>query len=196
MEFGGEVQKMEVAIAEDVSILSSAGCASSSSKFFSDHRPPSFVVSHLASGSSVSNRSLSYHPHPHSSSQFETINGGSVNHEVSQYANNEAYRLEFANFMTRSAEGDDNRLFGHGLEYDYHCPRRKVLDHVQIPQTSTPPEYWSSILYYELDTQLGETFKVPNSLSEVFIDGGTDPSGVNSGRFCLGAVSNVHRSEA
>ncbi|XP_021950940.1 mothers against decapentaplegic homolog 4 isoform X2 [Folsomia candida] len=55
------------------------------------------------------------------------------------------------------------------------------------------PEFWCSIAYFELDTQVGETFKVPSSLPSVTIDGYVDPSGGN--RFCLGALSNVHRTE-
>ncbi|XP_041674667.1 mothers against decapentaplegic homolog 4 isoform X2 [Drosophila eugracilis] len=56
-----------------------------------------------------------------------------------------------------------------------------------------PPEYWCSIAYFELDTQVGETFKVPSAKPNVIIDGYVDPSGGN--RFCLGALSNVHRTE-
>lgn len=55
------------------------------------------------------------------------------------------------------------------------------------------PEYWCSVAYFELDTQVGETFKVPSSKPIVIIDGYVDPSGGN--RFCLGALSNVHRTE-
>lgn len=55
------------------------------------------------------------------------------------------------------------------------------------------PEYWCSIAYFELDTQVGETFKVPSSKPHVTVDGYVDPSGGN--RFCLGALSNVHRTE-
>ncbi|XP_029832553.1 mothers against decapentaplegic homolog 4 isoform X2 [Ixodes scapularis] len=55
------------------------------------------------------------------------------------------------------------------------------------------PEYWCSIAYFELDQQVGETFKVPSTYSGVIIDGYVDPSGGN--RFCLGALSNVHRTE-
>lgn len=40
---------------------------------------------------------------------------------------------------------------------------------------------------------MGETFKVPSSKPNVIIDGYVDPSGGN--RFCLGALSNVHRTE-
>lgn len=40
---------------------------------------------------------------------------------------------------------------------------------------------------------MGETFKVPSSKPHVTIDGYVDPSGGN--RFCLGALSNVHRTE-
>lgn len=56
------------------------------------------------------------------------------------------------------------------------------------------PEYWCMIGYFEFDTQVGETFKVPSQFRTVTIDGGTDPAGVN--RFCLGALTNVHRGEA
>ncbi|KAI5705668.1 hypothetical protein M8J75_000731 [Diaphorina citri] len=56
-----------------------------------------------------------------------------------------------------------------------------------------PPEYWCSVAYFELDTQVGETFKVPSSCPNVTIDGYVDPSGGN--RFCLGALSNVHRTD-
>lgn len=58
------------------------------------------------------------------------------------------------------------------------------------------PEHWCTINYYELDTQVGETFRAPSDLNEIMIDGGMDPSGFRSGRFCLGALSNVHRTEA
>jgi len=66
----------------------------------------------------------------------------------------------------------------------------------RIPLSSTPPEHWCSINYFELDTQIGETFKAPWGMTEVLVDGGMDPSGARTGRFCLGALSNVHRSEA
>ncbi|CAH0385255.1 unnamed protein product [Bemisia tabaci] len=55
------------------------------------------------------------------------------------------------------------------------------------------PEYWCSVAYFELDAQVGETFKVPSSCPNVTIDGYVDPSSGN--RFCLGALSNVHRTE-
>ncbi|KAK9884237.1 hypothetical protein WA026_005187 [Henosepilachna vigintioctopunctata] len=59
--------------------------------------------------------------------------------------------------------------------------------------TQPPPEYWCSVAYFELDIQVGETFKVPSSCPSVTTDGYVDPSGGN--RFCLGALSNVHRTE-
>ncbi|XP_066247448.1 mothers against decapentaplegic homolog 4-like isoform X2 [Euwallacea similis] len=55
------------------------------------------------------------------------------------------------------------------------------------------PEFWCSVAYFELDTQVGETFKVPSNCPNVTIDGYVDPSGGH--RFCLGALSNVHRTE-
>jgi len=56
------------------------------------------------------------------------------------------------------------------------------------------PEYWCTVTYFELDQQVGETFKAPASCRSVTVDGYTDPSGVS--RFCLGKLSNVHRTEA
>ncbi|XP_072020949.1 mothers against decapentaplegic homolog 4-like isoform X2 [Amphiura filiformis] len=60
--------------------------------------------------------------------------------------------------------------------------------------TQPAPEYWCSIAYFELDTQVGEIFKVPSQCRSVTVDGYVDPSGVD--RFCLGQLSNVHRTEA
>lgn len=55
------------------------------------------------------------------------------------------------------------------------------------------PEYWCTVTYFELDQQVGETFKVPGGCQTVTVDGYTDPSSVS--RFCLGKLSNVHRTE-
>lgn len=55
-----------------------------------------------------------------------------------------------------------------------------------------PPEIWCSIAYFEADQQVGETFKVSSSYGAVVVDGYVDPSGGD--RFCLGALSNVHRT--
>uniref|UniRef100_A0A3B4CRC8 Mothers against decapentaplegic homolog n=1 Tax=Pygocentrus nattereri TaxID=42514 RepID=A0A3B4CRC8_PYGNA len=59
---------------------------------------------------------------------------------------------------------------------------------------SPAPEYWCSIAYFEMDVQVGETFKVPSNCPIVTVDGYVDPSGGD--RFCLGQLSNVHRTEA
>ncbi|EFO23155.2 MH1 domain-containing protein [Loa loa] len=72
---------------------------------------------------------------------------------------------------------------------------RYNLDSVRLP-TTPMPDHWCSISYYELDTQIGETFRVRKDRTEVVIDGGVNPAGAKHGRFCLGALSNVHRSEA
>ena len=41
--------------------------------------------------------------------------------------------------------------------------------------------------------QVGEIFKVPSASKAVVVDGYVDPSA--GYRFCLGALSNVHRTE-
>ena len=56
------------------------------------------------------------------------------------------------------------------------------------------PENWCSISYFELDQQVGEIFKVMSSCPSVKVDGYVDPSG--GSRFCLGQLSNVHRTDA
>ncbi|XP_060676734.1 mothers against decapentaplegic homolog 4-like isoform X2 [Chiloscyllium punctatum] len=64
-------------------------------------------------------------------------------------------------------------------------------------QPRTPhngPEFWCSITYFEMDVQVGEMFKVPSSCPVVTVDGYVDPSGGD--RFCLGQLSNVHRTDA
>ena len=63
-----------------------------------------------------------------------------------------------------------------------------------IPPYLLAPDFWCTIAYFEMDTMVGELFKVPSSLMSVTVDGFVDPSGGD--RFCLGRLSNVHRTEA
>uniref|UniRef100_A0A4W5QWC7 Mothers against decapentaplegic homolog n=1 Tax=Hucho hucho TaxID=62062 RepID=A0A4W5QWC7_9TELE len=63
-----------------------------------------------------------------------------------------------------------------------------------MPLSPTGPEFWCSISYFEMDVQVGEMFKVPASCPVVTVDGYVDPSGGD--RFCLGQLSNVHRTDA
>uniref|UniRef100_A0A673J3X9 Mothers against decapentaplegic homolog n=1 Tax=Sinocyclocheilus rhinocerous TaxID=307959 RepID=A0A673J3X9_9TELE len=70
-----------------------------------------------------------------------------------------------------------------------------LLHHPPLPHTGQySPDYWCSIAYFEMDIQAGETFKVPSNCPVVTVDGYVDPSGGD--RFCLGQLSNVHRTEA
>lgn len=73
----------------------------------------------------------------------------------------------------------------------------RCSDYPELGQTAvflSAPDYWCSIAYFEMDVQVGETFKVPSSCPVVTVDGYVDPSGGD--RFCLGQLSNVHRTEA
>uniref|UniRef100_A0AC34F3H1 Mothers against decapentaplegic homolog n=1 Tax=Panagrolaimus sp. ES5 TaxID=591445 RepID=A0AC34F3H1_9BILA len=59
---------------------------------------------------------------------------------------------------------------------------------------STPPadeNIWCTIYYYELNSRIGEPFKV--SSTTVTVDGFTDPSD-DPNRICLGRLSNVNRN--
>ncbi|XP_031336029.1 mothers against decapentaplegic homolog 4-like isoform X2 [Photinus pyralis] len=94
---------------------------------------------------------------------------------------------------TQSMQPPDNR--SHSSPYWNH--NNQLGNDISISggllSNQPAPEYWCSVAYFELDTQVGETFKVPSSCPNVTIDGYVDPSGGN--RFCLGALSNVHRTE-
>jgi MAD (mothers against decapentaplegic) family protein 4 len=72
-------------------------------------------------------------------------------------------------------------------------PRGQVFRSTAPISTLPQPEYWCSIAYFELDQQVGETFKVLHNYQSVKVDGYVDPSGGD--RFCLGALSNVKRIE-
>uniref|UniRef100_A0A8D2JCE3 Mothers against decapentaplegic homolog n=1 Tax=Varanus komodoensis TaxID=61221 RepID=A0A8D2JCE3_VARKO len=63
-----------------------------------------------------------------------------------------------------------------------------------LPLSPPGPEFWCSIAYFEMDVQVGEIFKVLANCSVVTVDGYVDPSGGD--RFCLGQLSNVHRTDA
>uniref|UniRef100_A0AC35TJD6 Mothers against decapentaplegic homolog n=1 Tax=Rhabditophanes sp. KR3021 TaxID=114890 RepID=A0AC35TJD6_9BILA len=72
---------------------------------------------------------------------------------------------------------------------------RYDLTNIMTPEHKWP-DHWCSISYYELDTQIGDTFKVSKDIRDVTIDGGMNTSDAKRGRFCIGALSNVHRCEA
>ncbi|ERE70959.1 putative mothers against decapentaplegic-like isoform 1, partial [Cricetulus griseus] len=55
------------------------------------------------------------------------------------------------------------------------------------------PMHWCSIVYYELNNLVGDTFQA--SSTSVLVDGYTDPSN-NKNRFCLGLLSNINRNSA
>ncbi|KAM6365431.1 LOW QUALITY PROTEIN: mothers against decapentaplegic homolog 4-like [Pluvialis apricaria] len=76
----------------------------------------------------------------------------------------------------------------------YWPPHHNSGPYQQPVSTHPGPEFWCSIAYFEMDVQVGEIFKVPSSCPVVIVDGYVDPSGGD--RFCLGQLSNVHRTAA
>ncbi|XP_066842463.1 mothers against decapentaplegic homolog 4-like isoform X1 [Anser cygnoides] len=76
----------------------------------------------------------------------------------------------------------------------YWPPHHSSAPYQQPVSTHPGPEFWCSIAYFEMDVQVGEIFKVPSSCPVVIVDGYVDPSGGD--RFCLGQLSNVHRTDA
>uniref|UniRef100_H2Z0G5 Mothers against decapentaplegic homolog n=1 Tax=Ciona savignyi TaxID=51511 RepID=H2Z0G5_CIOSA len=109
------------------------------------------------------------------------------------------------NFSTPSSSSSINQPIGSAsqqlIQYSQrsdtpmNAPYYAPTDVPYLPVSTHPgPEFWCSITAYEMDVQVGETFKVPSSCPAVTVDGYVDPSGGN--RFCLGQLSNVHRTEA
>ncbi|KAJ7307292.1 hypothetical protein JRQ81_009297 [Phrynocephalus forsythii] len=84
----------------------------------------------------------------------------------------------------------------HPNHYSTPSPRPSLATTTWIlnSRVSAGPEFWCSIAYFEMDVQVGEIFKVPANCSVVTVDGYVDPSGGD--RFCLGQLSNVHRTDA
>lgn len=58
----------------------------------------------------------------------------------------------------------------------------------QMPECSN----WFSIVYYELNTRVGEIFH--SNSSSVIVDGFTEPCLSKGKRMCLGMFSNVNRN--
>uniref|UniRef100_A0A8C0YCX4 Mothers against decapentaplegic homolog n=2 Tax=Cyprinus carpio TaxID=7962 RepID=A0A8C0YCX4_CYPCA len=84
---------------------------------------------------------------------------------------------------------------------DHYSPQPLRMMSPELPQRTTSsvtlypsPEFWCSISYFEMDVQVGEMFKVLANCPVVTVDGYVDPSGGD--RFCLGQLSNVHRTDA
>ncbi|CAG0890905.1 unnamed protein product [Cyprideis torosa] len=63
-----------------------------------------------------------------------------------------------------------------------------LLDSTPVPYQEPP--CWASIVYYELNSRVGETFHC--GTNSVVVDGFTNPT--TSNRFCLGLLSNVNRN--
>ncbi|KAI6235519.1 Mothers against decapentaplegic-like protein [Aphelenchoides besseyi] len=169
---------------------------------YGPHQQPSYVVSHLPCGGTISSTALP------SSLQQETPLAHVLRMKTdesqgwlpvpqpastvtSEYALEASIPPNHVVFATNNDGKAAQNIFG-VKRYD---SLRYNLDRVQIPLTNLT-QHWCSISYYELDTQIGQTFKVPRDQSEVVVDGGMNPAGAKSGRFCLGALPNVHRSEA
>lgn len=70
-----------------------------------------------------------------------------------------------------------------------HNPSQSISDVQAV--TYQEPQYWCSIVYYELNNRVGEAFQA--SHTSIVVDGFTDPSN-NADRFCLGLLSNVNRN--
>ncbi|XP_033971358.1 LOW QUALITY PROTEIN: mothers against decapentaplegic homolog 4-like, partial [Trematomus bernacchii] len=82
----------------------------------------------------------------------------------------------------------------HALNTHFWSQHHSSAPYPQPVSNHPGPEFWCSVSYFELDVQVGEMFKVQSRCPQVTVDGYVDPSGGD--RFCLGQLSNVHRTAA
>ncbi|KAK0418703.1 hypothetical protein QR680_013725 [Steinernema hermaphroditum] len=141
---------------------------------YSPHQQPSCVLSHNADATA-----------PNSGDWMTGVGSGDTPPVPTD--TNSASAMRSASQQAFTNSNSDRARYNHSGRYD--------VESVQVPPMSLP-DHWCSICYYELDTQIGETFKVRKEQNEVVIDGFMDPAGAKNGRFCLGALPNVHRCEA
>lgn len=73
----------------------------------------------------------------------------------------------------------------------YRPARHPTTPLVFQPVAYTEPKDWSTIVYYELNNRVGETFNA--QVTSVVVDGFTDPN-TSPNRFSLGLLSNVNRN--
>jgi hypothetical protein len=73
----------------------------------------------------------------------------------------------------------------------YRPARHPTTPLVFQPVAYTEPKDWSTIVYYELNNRVGETFNA--QVTSIVVDGFTDPN-TSPNRFSLGLLSNVNRN--
>ncbi|XP_025081818.1 mothers against decapentaplegic homolog 4-like isoform X2 [Pomacea canaliculata] len=128
-------------------------------------------------------------PHP-MSSRGDSFHG---NHSLPQYSN--ANLSHYPRNSATTWAGNNTATYTQVQSQYWASGQMQAEMQAAPPLTNQlPPEFWCTITYFELDQQVGETFKVPYSCTVVKVDGYTDPSSLD--RFCLGQLSNVHRTEA
>uniref|UniRef100_A0A8D3D2J1 Mothers against decapentaplegic homolog n=1 Tax=Scophthalmus maximus TaxID=52904 RepID=A0A8D3D2J1_SCOMX len=131
-----------------------------------------------------------------STSAFSTISAGPSSEMLHICAEYPAPNWSRSNSFTPAVPQHQNGHLQHHPPMPHTGHYWPVTNEIafQPPISNHPaPEYWCSIAYFEMDVQVGETFKVPSTCPIVTVDGYVDPSGGD--RFCLGQLSNVHRTE-
>uniref|UniRef100_A0A668TWL7 Mothers against decapentaplegic homolog n=1 Tax=Oreochromis aureus TaxID=47969 RepID=A0A668TWL7_OREAU len=154
----------------------------------------------------IQQRPQSPHPSQHTHSQQPPLPPSHLNRQNGYSSNTQSQtQPSFHTVWTGSSTasytpiGPQQEGRGH-QQPPLHLPNHHWSQHhssTSFPPSGSShsgPEFWCSVSYFEMDVQVGEMFKVPSSCPVVTVDGYVDPSGGD--RFCLGQLSNVHRTDA
>lgn len=133
--------------------------------------PP--ILHHRSDTSSSASSSISSHMygHPHALEMATALNAP----------------MEYGAYMDSSPQSYSSASPSSVFSEDCEPMSSEVDSSYCYPE----PDFWCSLGYYELNSRVGELFKIRKS--EVIVDGFTDPSNSDD-RICLGLLTNVNRN--
>jgi hypothetical protein len=163
-------------------------------------------------GSVFTNKENVYASYPSSNTNVASYQSPeqSIGYYRSNINNNYAYYYNHFNANTNNTSNNNYNLnstySSTGSPQQISSPLEDSSSSCTTENMSSPPlsrsneqrdyqetvNYWCSIVYYELNTRIGEVFNTTSN--DVFVDGYTNPCNSNGRRFCLGMFSNINRN--
>lgn len=162
---------------------------------FSDKENQYFQYQNHSSPLSLNNPQISIN-------NFKT----SINHNYHYYCNSFNNNSQSANFMNNSSSyGSSGSPYSMQEESNESISSLSPVtsskfahSNLSSPNTENmslsyqEPSNWCSIVYYELNSRIGEIFNA--SSNDLFVDGYTNPCNNFGRRLCLGMFSNINRN--